>query len=76
MTDDGEPAVPIVCEECGTESRVPLSDLRGSLERHNERRHDGRDVAQVDPVLADELADAVAADLGLHGNEGPESEDV
>ncbi|RLM59396.1 hypothetical protein DVK02_01210 [Halobellus sp. Atlit-31R] len=60
-----EPTVPIVCEACGTTSRVALSDLRESLETHNEHRHDGEEIAQVDPVIADALADAVADDLGL-----------
>lgn len=68
MSDDAdEPTVPIVCEACGTRSRVPLGDLRESLETHNDRRHDGEEVAQVDPVLAEELADHVAEDLGLYG---------
>mgnify|MGYP000394295868 CR=1 FL=1 len=67
MSDDtDEPTVPIVCEACGTRSRVPLEDLRESLDTHNQHRHDGEAVAQVDPVLADELADQVAADLGLY----------
>ncbi|MFD1684767.1 MULTISPECIES: hypothetical protein [Halobellus] len=68
MTDeetDDEPTVPIVCEDCGTTSRVPLSELRESIDTHNDHRHDGEEIAQVDPVLADALADAVADDLGL-----------
>jgi len=68
MTDSAEsddPTVPIVCEACGTTSRVPLSELRESLDSHNEHRHDGEEITQVDPVLADELANAVADDLGL-----------
>ena len=71
MSDDeaDEPTVPIVCETCGTTSRVPLSELRESIDTHNERRHDGEEIAQVDPVLADALADAVAEDLGLYGDE-------
>ncbi|MBB6645939.1 hypothetical protein [Halobellus ruber] len=68
-TDDDEPTVPIVCEACGTRSRVPLADLRESLETHNQHRHDGEEVAQVDPVLAEELADHVAEDLGLYGGD-------
>jgi hypothetical protein len=68
MTDvetDDEPTVPIVCDACETTSRVPLSELRESIDTHNEQRHDGEEIAQVDPVLADALADAVADDLGL-----------
>lgn len=67
--DTDDPTVPIVCESCGTRSRVPLADLRESLDKHNDHRHDGEEVAQVDPVLADELADQVAADLGLYDSE-------
>jgi hypothetical protein len=64
-----EPTVPIVCDACGTRSRVALSELRESLATHNDHRHDGAEVAQVDPVFADELADAVAEDLGLYGDD-------
>lgn len=62
---DGETDVPIVCTECGTETRIPLSDVATTLEDHNANRHDGEDVAQVDPTVADELADLVAEDLDL-----------
>lgn len=67
MTSDGdeEPSVPIVCEECDTRTRVPLSDLAEQLDRHNETRHEGDDVAGVDPALADQIADLVAEDMGL-----------
>jgi hypothetical protein len=63
MTDD--PTVPIICEECGTETRVPLASLADTLERHNANRHDGEQIAQVDPDIADRIADLVADDLGL-----------
>lgn len=67
MSTDGndDPTVPIVCEECDTRTRVPLSDLADQLERHNETRHDGEDVAVVDPALADRIADLVVEDMGL-----------
>lgn len=66
MSDsDSEPTVPIRCEDCGTETRVPLSDVAATLDRHNDQRHDGDDIAQVDPALADELANLVAEDLDL-----------
>ncbi|MFC7228506.1 hypothetical protein N0B31_13930 [Salinirubellus salinus] len=57
--------VPIVCEECGTEARVPLDELAERLEKHNETRHDGAEHARVDPTVADRLADLVAEDMGL-----------
>lgn len=63
MTDD--PTVPIICTECGTETRVPLESLAETLERHNETRHDGKEIAQVDPDIADRIADLVADDMGL-----------
>jgi hypothetical protein len=62
---DSEPTVPILCEECGTETRLPLSEVGETLDRHNEQRHDGQEVAQVDPAIADELANLVAEDLDL-----------
>ncbi len=64
-----EPSVPIVCTDCETETRVPLSDLEEALSRHNEGKHDGEEVAEVDPGLKDQLADLVADDLGLFDEE-------
>ncbi|SFR30751.1 MULTISPECIES: hypothetical protein [Halorubrum] len=60
-----EPSVPIVCDECETETRVPLDDLADALEKHNAQKHDGESVAEVDPAIKDRLADLVAEDLGL-----------
>ncbi len=60
-----EPDVPILCPDCDTETRVPLSEVAETLERHNETQHDGEECARVDPDLADQLADLVAEDLGL-----------
>lgn len=68
MTDDagdGDPEVPVHCPACETTTRVPLSEVAAMLERHNERLHEGDDVARVDPALADQLADIVAEELGL-----------
>jgi hypothetical protein len=64
-SDPDGPRVPIVCPECETETRVPLADLAETLERHNDRLHDGREVAEVDPAIAEEVADLVAEDMGL-----------
>lgn len=67
MSNDSsvDPRVPIVCRACGTETRVPLDELPDTLERHNRQRHDGEEIAEVDPELADQLADLVAEELGL-----------
>ena len=66
MTADGdEPRVPVQCEACGTTTRVPLSELADTIERHNADRHDGEEIAEVDPDLVDHLADLIAADMGL-----------
>ncbi len=66
MTDQrDDPEVPIICEECGTETTVPLSELETQLDRHNENRHDGAEQATVDPTLKSQLQDLVAEDLGL-----------
>lgn len=64
-TGDTEPDVPIYCAACETTTRVPLPEVAESIDRHNERLHDGEEVAQVDPELADRLADLVAEDLDL-----------
>jgi hypothetical protein len=60
-----EPDVPIICPECDTTTRIPISKVADSVERHNEQMHDGEDIAQVDPDIAEELQDLVAEDLGL-----------
>lgn len=67
MTDTGdtEPDVPIHCSACGTTTQVPLPEVAETIDRHNERLHDGEEMAQVDPELVDQLADMVAEDLGL-----------
>lgn len=65
MSDDEDPAVPVLCTECDTRTDVPLSEVAESIERHNEQLHDGEEIAEVDPALAEQLADIVAEDLGL-----------
>ena len=65
MTDDADPTVPIRCSDCGTETRVSLAGLAETLERHNDIHHDGESVAEVDPDVADRVADLVAQDLDL-----------
>ncbi|WP_049924080.1 hypothetical protein, partial [Halopiger djelfimassiliensis] len=64
-SDDDTPKVPIVCSDCETTSRVPLADVADAIERHNDQLHDGNDVAEVDPDVADRIADLVASELGL-----------
>ncbi|ARS90223.1 hypothetical protein [Natrarchaeobaculum aegyptiacum] len=66
MTADAdEPTVPIVCSECETTSRIPLSEVADAIARHNDRLHDGVDVAMVDPEISEAIADLAAEDLGL-----------
>lgn len=62
---DEQPTVPIRCPECGTETRLPLDTVGDALERHNESRHDGEQVATVDPAIREQVAELAAADLGL-----------
>lgn len=66
--DTDSPRVPIVCDACETTSRVPLSDVADAIERHNDQLHDGDAVAEVDPDVADRIADLVADELGLLEN--------
>ena len=65
-----EPSVPIVCTDCGTETQVLLSDVADTLDRHNDGKHDGEEVAEFDSTLKDHLADLVAEDLGLFEDDG------
>ena len=62
--------VPVECEACGTRTRVALSELADSIERHNETVHDGEQIAQVDPDLKAQLADLVVEDMGLLEEDG------
>jgi hypothetical protein len=62
---DDDPEVPVHCSECGTTTQIPLSEVGDAVERHNEQLHDGEEIAEVDPELADRLADLVAEDMGL-----------
>ncbi|WP_226038915.1 hypothetical protein [Natrinema sp. DC36] len=64
-SDEETPRVPVVCPDCDTTSRVPLSKLADAIDRHNEQLHDGDDVAAVDPDIADQIANLAATDLGL-----------
>lgn len=63
--NDADPTVPIVCSECETTTELPISEVADTLEQHNERLHDGEEVAQVDPEIAEKITDLVAEDLGL-----------
>lgn len=67
MSEPGadEPTVPVVCEACGTETRVPVDEVAAVVQGHNERLHGGERIATVDPALRDELARLVAEDLDL-----------
>jgi signal recognition particle receptor subunit beta len=64
MSDD-QPEVPVVCTECDTRTQVPLDDVAGAVERHNEQLHDGEEIAEVDPAIREHLADRIAKDIGL-----------
>ncbi len=44
---------------------MALPDLAETLTGHNERLHDGEELAVVDPDVADSLADLIADDMGL-----------
>lgn len=71
MSDDaGGPRVPIVCSECETTTAVPVAEVGEALARHNDRLHDGRTVAEVDPAIRERVADLAAADLGLTAEDG------
>jgi hypothetical protein len=65
MSDEQEPTVPVVCDACGTETAVPLSEVAETATSHNDRLHNGTEEAGVDPALAEQLADVVAEDMGL-----------
>ncbi|KAB1188777.1 MULTISPECIES: hypothetical protein [Haloferax] len=61
--DDDAPLVPIVCEECETTSRIPLSEVPDKIRKHNDQLHDGEDIAQVDPEIVRHVTDLAAEDI-------------
>jgi hypothetical protein len=63
--DTDDPDVPVLCDECGTRTRVPLSTVGEAVQRHNDQLHDGEDVAEIDPDVAATLLDLVAEGMGL-----------
>jgi hypothetical protein len=67
-SDEEAVTVPVVCPDCETTTRVALSAVAETVERHNERLHDGEDVASVDPALREQIADLVAEDMDLVGD--------
>lgn len=64
-SEDDVPDIPLVCPDCGTETRVPITEASERADRHNESVHDGEDVAGIDPDIADHLLDLIAEDMGL-----------
>lgn len=64
-TSEDEVMVLIVCPACETQTRVNLEDACETVTRHNDQRHDGADIASIDPALKDEIARLVATDLEL-----------
>jgi hypothetical protein len=65
VSDEETVTVPVVCPDCETTTRVALATVAETVERHNERLHDGEDVASVDPALREQIADLVAEDMDL-----------
>jgi hypothetical protein len=63
--EDDLPQVPIVCAECGTESMVPFSRIDETIDSHNERRHDGEPIAEIEPSVKSRLQDLLVEELGL-----------
>lgn len=66
MSDDS-PTVPVNCPVCETTTRVPVAEVADAVSKHNEHRHDGDEVAGVDPAIVDRIADLAAEELGLTG---------
>jgi hypothetical protein len=63
--DDDIPRIRLLCPVCGTDARVPVTDVKERVDRHNESVHDGESVAGIDPAVADHLLDLIAEDMGI-----------
>jgi len=59
------PEITITCTVCGTETDVPFPEVEETIERHNDRRHDGEPVAEIDPAVKSRLQDLLAEEMGL-----------
>lgn len=68
MRDDADgdvPTVAVVCPACDTSTRVSIERISETIDRHNDRQHDGEAMADIDPAVKDELARLVAQELEL-----------
>ena len=64
-SEDDPPRVPVICEECATESMVPFPEVESTIDAHNERRHDGEPIAEIEPSVKSRLQDVLAEEMGL-----------
>lgn len=62
---DGLPDITIVCTACDTETAVPFEKVESTIDRHNERQHDGDAIAEIDPAVKSRLQDLLAEEMGL-----------
>lgn len=62
---DELPDITIVCAACETETAVPFPEVEATIDRHNEHRHDGEPVAEIDPAVKSRLQDLLAEEMGL-----------
>lgn len=60
--------VTVVCPDCGTKADVAADRAQDVVDRHNERRHDGLEVAHA-PGLVERAREQAEAFLG--GDEAP-----
>lgn len=63
--DEDLPDITITCEACGTSSEIPFDEVQETLDRHNEHRHDGEAIAEIDPAVKSRLQDLLAEEMGL-----------
>lgn len=59
--------VTIICPECETSARVPVSEAPQKMKRHNENLHDGREVVES-PSLIERMKEQAEKVLG--GDDG------
>lgn len=64
-SDEGLPEITIVCPACDTETAVPFEHVEATIDRHNDRQHEGEPVAEIDPAVRSRLQDLLAEEMGL-----------
>jgi len=63
MSEEDVPDVVISCDDCGTRTTVPLTQVSDSVDEHNDLRHDGDEVAGIDEDFLESTIDVLRDEI-------------